>query len=438
MIAKEGIGKQTDRERRYSCRIRGHHGAVASLKKLGSLKSGVEEYISVLEPDSRRRVIYVHIPFCSKICTFCNMRRSLCLPPPDYHELLLREIINYSRHSYIRQGTYDAVYFGGGTPTSLDSGSLRRILEVLRDHLPLSEKAEITVESSVTELTEEKLEVFREYGVNRLSIGVQTFSERGRQVLGRRGTGEEAARKIKRLKELGFANTGVDIIYNYPEQTEEELEEDLRQLEELDAAGFSFYSLILHNRSALGRNLPQQGYYTREQEEKERYFFDRICGKFLGKKFTLLELTRLVQLELDSYRYIGIRYKNGDTLPLGAGAGGRIGNLLFQNPLDLSSYRSYVEVGGPHPLEGRLVDEFYNNIYRLVGEMQFGRLDFPGGFWPESEEPVKDILSSLVEDRLLARTSPGYELTLDGIYWGNNIADEIAARLVKRHMEGEF
>lgn len=422
----------TSDRHRYSQRMRSHHEASVPLRKLNSGQGSLEKTVSRLETGGGPKAIYIHVPFCKKICTFCNMRRSLSEPTSDYHRQIIREIQNYSAYPQITKGVYNAVYFGGGTPTSLETDGLGEIVKALRDYLPLGENAEITVESSVSELTEEKLDMLRQRGVNRLSLGVQTFSERGRQLLGRKGSGAEAEAKIRRARELGFDNIGMDLIYNYPGQTEEELEGDLERIAHLDMAGFSLYSLIMFNQSILGRRLPQENPGYERAACNEYTFFNNICERFSGGQYDFMDLTKLVQPDRDAYKYINIRHRGGDTLPLGAGAGGQIGDTVFLNPFDLEEYGHWVEAQDQYPLSGYGMDERSRYIHGLLGEIQLGRLNVRSAdFWPESGDLLGSFVQSLLADGLAADDPAGCRLTREGIYWGNNISHEIADILVR-------
>ena len=210
--------------------------------------------------------------FAVKYVTFCNMRRSLITPPSSYSDLIVQQIKKYSEFQYIQDSKYDAIYFGGGTPTTLDTDDLQEILKAIKTYLPLTENAEITIETSITDLTKEKMDMFFEEGVNRFSIGIQTFSENGRKLLGRIGNKENAINKINTLKNIGFSNISLDIIYNYPNQSMLEAKEDIQTVIDLNLAGFSFYSLILNEKSVLRNKLENPSSYYRDNFEKKKLF----------------------------------------------------------------------------------------------------------------------------------------------------------------------
>ena len=442
-------------------RLRSHHDALSPLRALSRPGGDVHSLVREARPDDRPRAIYVHVPFCSHNCPFCNLNRRSASPPPDYVDLVCREIEGFAALPYLRAGRYGAVYFGGGTPTSLSPEGIPRILGTLRASLEIHPDAEITVETTVSDLTPEHIAALREAGVNRLSVGIQTFCDRGRRLLGRWGTGEEAAAKLEGLLTAGFRNVGIDLIYNWPGQTPEELAADLEVIASLDIAGVSFYPLILHPEAPIVRLLSSGACPPMGDLYYEKRLFDLIWEELTEAGFVLLELTKLVRPGRDAYRYVAIRYAGGDTLGLGAGAGGRLGNVLYLNPSDIPRWRARVERGllGPatprmlaalHPprrgnggeaptLVRRLirargicarVPPLYPLAYRLVGAVEFDRLR-----WAEFPPELRAILAPELEGLAaagLVRPSPaGFSLTPDGVFWGHNIARDLARAVIQ-------
>ncbi|ADY55785.1 Radical SAM domain protein [Syntrophobotulus glycolicus DSM 8271] len=403
----------------FAQRLKSHHELHNIKKDFTISRMDVNEYIKSIPGVSREAVIYIHIPYCRKICSFCNMMRRLGSPGDDYARLIIREIRSYGELDYIRQLTFQAVYFGGGTPTTLSSRAIQEILAALRESFRLADDAEITLESTVSELTEEKINVLHEGGVNRISVGIQTFNDRGRQLLGRNGSGKEAYQKLLLLKSLGFENVNIDIIYHYPHQTREELDEDLNKVFSLGLASFSFYSLIMHPDSALQISSPSEN-------DTDRALFDRLYARSIDQGFAILELTKLSRH--DRYRYITARHDGADTLALGAGAGGTLGDMIYMNPISLENYQNYVESGSDRKRVGVVTKNQYRTVARLIGAMQRGRI-------PRHE--YADLLGGRgqrLTERLLAEgyateTEDGCRLTPKGIYWGNNICDTMLKNL---------
>jgi len=157
-----------------------------------------------------------------------------------------------------------------------------------------------------------------------------------------------------------------------------------------------------------------------------------ILDYFQNRGFELLELTKLVQPGRDNYEYIHIRYENGDTLGLGAGAGGRLGNIVYMNPLDVEAYRQQVSSAIGLPMVGFKVDSRYDFAHRVIGRLQFGRVDWADlEFLPGGSEHLHKLIKRLTTMELVQTDSRGFSLTKKGVFWGNNIGHEIATILVR-------
>ena len=419
-------------------RMMGHHQALAPLRRLPTQAAALSEYLEQAELSAKPRCLYVHVPFCSKICTFCNMRRSSCEPPAHYADLVVRQIKQLGGVPALRGGTYAAVYFGGGTPTILSGKDLAGILRALRDAFPLTPDCEITVESSLTELTDDKLDAIQAGGVNRLSLGVHTFSDAGRRCLGRRGDGAYALRRLETILASGPRNASIDLIYNYPDQTPAELSGDLARILRLNLAGLSYYSLHLSEGSALGRRLRQSGTdYARDTLEREYEFWSRIYHTLTGAGFEPLELTKLVRPGRDAYRYIRIRNGGGDTLPFGAGAGGRLGRLSLQIPEDPAQYAAFLDQPFERQYSGRLLDPAHETLHRQVGKLQLGYLDAEGET-PASVDAAaafEALCAFAVENGLGTVQAGRLTLSPTGIFWGNNLAHRYAELLASQVLQ---
>ena len=416
-------------QNRYKTRLKSHHDSSQNFKYLVGGTKTLKEQLNEDYNKNKKDTIYIHIPFCKKICTFCNMRRSLMMPPSDYADLIVKQIENYSKFKYIKDSKYDAIYFGGGTPTALDSEDLRKILRALKNYLPLTEDCEITIETTISELSDKKIGMFYNEGVNRFSIGVQTFSDNGRATLGRIGNQEMVIEKLNQIKGIGFSNVNIDIIYNYPNETLEEAIEDIKTVIDLDLAGFSFYSLIINEKAALAKIVGDSKNFYERNFEREKIFFNTISNKALDNNFEFLELTKIVKPNRDKYKYIVRRYNGEDTLPIGAGAGGYIGNTLIMNSLKMDDFREEVE--NIENRRGMEVNSYYNLIKKVIGQVQMTNIDLDIIEDEKNKECVKNFMEELVKENFVEKKSNKYFLTNKGIFWGNNISNEVSNLIIK-------
>jgi oxygen-independent coproporphyrinogen-3 oxidase len=375
-------------------------------------------------PSGKTRGIYIHVPHCDRLCSFCNLNRTerKGADLDAYAEYIAGEIKSYGAWPYIREQPFDAVYFGGGTPTVLNEEQFFRILDALHQHIPLAEDCEITVESTQHNLGAKKAAALADKGVNRFSIGIQTFSDRGRKILGRTYTGEKAQEDLFALRSAFAGTLGIDIIYSYPDQSREEISRDAEICISSGVDSVSFYSLMIQRGSALAKSIDQGEIRFARDLESDRERHNLFYKDLTESGFTLLELSKLARPGRDPYRYIHIQYENGDLLPLGSGAGGRIAGFQIYS---MSPGRRFISPEN---------DE-YNRCYRLLGELQFGQYDPPRlarYFGPAVEKAIAEKIQELSGQGYLVPLpqSSAWTLSPDGVFWGNNIAVEVLKTVI--------
>lgn len=397
----------------FQTRIKTHHSAMSEGNKhLIGPKKVIESLNTYNTNADGKAVIYIHVPFCSKICSFCNMRRSLQKPIETYADLIVKEIEQYATLPYVKSTVFDAVYFGGGTPTTLPTNDLRKILKALKKHLSFTLDAEFTIETTVTELSEEKMQALIEEGVTRFSVGIQTFNDNGRAQMGRVGNGLTAYEKLKRLKEYENITVSMDLIYNYKDQTLNDLYEDLNRIIDLDLNGFSMYSLI---------NMRETKIDQAQSQENDEKMFHAISEYMEKAGYHFLELTKMVKN--DKYKYIMNRHQGADTLPLGAGAGGSMNGLAMMNPINLSEYEESILAFDSK--SGMQFKESYKEVVKFKGDIQTIHLPKNETLYKDKDEYQK-VLNLLLENEMVVKKDDGYQLTTKGIFWGNSISRELS------------
>ena len=203
-------------------------------------------------PTPRRfEALYIHVPFCARKCDYCafySLADSSAGLRQAYLERLEREFAEFAAHTAT---PLESVFFGGGTPTFLEFRELERLLRSVRRAFRLQPDAEISMECNPESLTAEKAAVMAAWGVNRVSLGAQSFSLPRRAALGRHGDPGRVGPAIRMLRLNGIENVGLDLIYAIPGQTLKEWEWDLRQALEFQPKHLSTYSLTIEEGSAL-------------------------------------------------------------------------------------------------------------------------------------------------------------------------------------------
>jgi len=171
--------------------------------------------------------LYIHVPFCVRKCRYCGFYSTpySSSNADAFLSGLKSEATRYQND--FRHKLFTSIYIGGGTPTVLSPEQFRLLVRTIREHFTIDDGVEFTVEANPNTITHEKLSLMRSEGVNRLSIGVQSFSDEVLQILGRLHTAEQAADAFRVARRAGFENIGVDLIYGIPGQTADHWEDTL-------------------------------------------------------------------------------------------------------------------------------------------------------------------------------------------------------------------
>lgn len=195
--------------------------------------------------------IYIHIPYCKRKCHYCDFFISTNLSTKnDFIQALLKEID--LRKMYLPQKNISSVYFGGGTPSLLDSSEINKIMDKITAHFSVSSDAEITLEANPDDLNENYLSQLKNTAVNRLSIGVQSFSDSDLKYMNRIHNSKDSESAIKRAQDKGFVNLSIDLIYALPGMSNLKWLQQLETTERLEIPHFSAYCLTVEPATALG------------------------------------------------------------------------------------------------------------------------------------------------------------------------------------------
>jgi len=299
--------------------------------------------------------LYIHIPFCERKCLYCDFY-SVERPDliEDFLAALAREI---ALRAPEQDGTaFRTVFFGGGTPSLLTPRQLEWILSRLRAAFQIVTNAEITLEANPGTVHEESLRAFRSLGVNRLSIGIQSFRAEDLDVLGRVHNAADGFRCIDLSRTAGFDNLGIDLIYSIPGQTLEHWEENLRTAADLAPQHLAAYSLIVEEHTPLAHMVHAGTVHTHSTDDDAR-MYERTMEAFAAHGYE--------HYEVSNYALPGFRCRHNaaywghrDYLGLGPSAhsfrteaGGRVGERCW-NVADLSRYRERLQ-GNSLPVAGR-------------------------------------------------------------------------------------
>ena len=260
--------------------------------------------------------LYIHVPFCRTKCPYCDFYSITSLSlVPDWREALLREILAYKD----RCTFFDSLYLGGGTPSLLSGRDLKTLFESLFRHFSFSPDTEITIEANPDDITREKLEMFKELGVTRISLGVQSFDSRELHTLGRRHTARQAEEAIKGIRDCGFANLGVDLMYGLPDQRASGWVRTMTRALDSRPEHLSCYQLTLHEETPFGKMLTQGRIRPLAEEEARTLFM--LTAKFLEQRgYIHYEVSNFARQEAHMARHNRKYWQRASYLGLGPAA----------------------------------------------------------------------------------------------------------------------
>lgn len=414
----------------FTTRYKSHHDASKELKQHFTLELEKENYLEeVLNKQANNdRVLYIHVPFCNKICSFCPFHTPEIIQRKNYEQFLIEQIESISAYPYM-QKQISAINFGGGTPTALEPKQIDAILTSLYENFNIKENAEISLESSITELDDEMLQVLLNNGVNRLSLGVQTFQDNTRKILNRRGNGKTAIETIEKVVSKGIVNTNIDLIYNYPNQSVADLKKDLEIIKSLPLAGLSLYSLMIHDKTPLATRLSDYERALMLDTTHEYQLFETIFEQLQPEGYELFELTKLIHQKKDRYDYMRVRHNQGSCIAIGYGAGGNIDDYIYRNAHDYNEISKAIRISSM----GRIVDHKYFIIDQLINEMQKGKIayrKYSQVLGIDLEKLFHPMTQQLTQRKMIFKTQDGFEMTVLGVFWGNNIINEMVHLLL--------
>ena len=215
--------------------------------------------------------IYLHIPFCKQACYYCNFHFSTSLSQqPALVQQLLREID--LQRDYLSGAPVSSIYFGGGTPSMLPQSDIQLLLNKLRDTFPVNPDAEITLEANPDDLSTEKLDALRAAGINRLSIGIQSFHEPDLRWMNRAHDSKQALQSILNAKAAGFNNLTIDLIYGGPTLTDEGWTANVQQAIDLGVQHLSCYALTVEPGTALDQFIRKKKVAAVDSDKAARHF----------------------------------------------------------------------------------------------------------------------------------------------------------------------
>lgn len=311
--------------------------------------------------------LYIHIPFCEHICKYCDFTKLFYNQKfsSKYLDALKKELDSYKIN---KQKT---IYIGGGTPTSLSDSEFDKLLSYIDKYVDIT--TEFTCEANVENLTDNKLEIMKSHHVSRLSIGIQSSHDKRLKEIGRNHSFKEAVKVVEMAKKHHFDSINVDLIYGYPNETIEELREDLINILKLDVDHISIYSLII-SPGTIFYNLK----IKEQNQDDSRLFYDEILSTLRKNGYERYEISNFARNRKYSKHNLNY-WKNGQYYGVGLGASGYINDFRYTNTQNLNNYVKGGFVSSKEKVDDKSLTEYYL-ITNLRLEQGFSRREFKEKF----------------------------------------------------------
>lgn len=351
--------------------------------------------------------IYIHVPFCTNICSYCDFCKIY------YNKKYINNYLNNLEQeikSRYKNEQINSIYIGGGTPTSLDLEELEKLLNITKI-FKTNSQIEFTIESNIESLNEDKIKLLTKYNVNRISLGVQSFNKDILKILNRHHTKEQTINIIKKLKTNGLTNINIDLIYGII-PNREALKKDIETFLSLKIPHISCYSLIIEPNTYLSINN-----YKNIDEEIEYGDYNYIEKILQDNNYSHYEISNYSLKGYESTHNINY-WNNGNYYGFGLSAVSFVGNKRISNTKNLTKYLqgSYIDT----------IDEETKDI-EMSNTMILGLRKIEGiniiNFKNKYNEDIKEVfdIDSLLKDKLLLLEDNYLKINPKYLYLSNEI-----------------
>lgn len=296
---------------------------------LGIIPANADAVITIKMENS----LYVHVPFCVKKCSYCDFLSFNC--GSDFHEkyfiYLQKELNLYQKQKY------STIYIGGGTPSSVS----HHLIKYLLSNVSFDSKSEITIEANPGTLTKETLAAYRDYGINRLSMGCQSFDDNILKLLGRIHSSSDIFSSYSNARAAGFTNINLDLIFSVPCQSFDVLKNDLEKIVSLSPEHISIYSLIWEENTPF-HDMLKKGLYQTSDESLENDMYTFIIDFLRANGYNHYEISNFSKPGYES-KHNNVYWQNKNYTGIGLGASGYINHTRYKNFDSFDKYFSSLD-----------------------------------------------------------------------------------------------
>lgn len=360
--------------------------------------------------------LYIHIPFCKKKCYYCDF---ISYPNKDncadeYIDTLIKEYKNYKAEEY----TIKTIYIGGGTPSYINSKKIKRLLK----EIDIRNAEEITIEVNPGTVTREKLIDYKEAGINRISIGLQSTKDNLLKNIGRIHTYNEFLQTYNLAREVGFTNINIDLMLALPGQSIEDLKESVEKILNLNPEHISVYSLILEEGTKL-YDLIESGTYALPEDETERKMYWLVKDMLESKGYKHYEISNFAKEGFESKHNTDC-WKQKEYVGIGAAAHSYLDNRRYSNQEIIEEYIKNYSNKEVHEEQDKLSKEKEFMILGLRKIKGINISDFKSKFNDNSIYLFREELNKLVNEGLIEIDLDNIRLTSKGLDLANIVWEE--------------
>ncbi len=368
--------------------------------------------------------IYAHIPFCKSRCIYCGFYSTTLLPLRDrYVEALCKEMELWE--GYINE-PFSTIYLGGGTPSVLTRQQLEDIFHNIYNVFPIEDNAEVTIECNPDDITLEFAEFLKTTPVNRISMGVQTFSEERLRFLHRRHNVEEVKNAVKILRSAGMRNISIDLMFGFPYETLDEWQNDISEALKLDVEHISAYNLMYEDGTLLG-NMLEKGDVKEISEELSLAMYDELVDRLTAAGYEHYEISNFARKDCRS-RHNSSYWRQVPYIGLGAAAHSYDVCSRQWNVSDVEQYIREINKGNI-PMEREQLDEdtkvndLITTALRTCEGIDLNMVETVYG--KKYKDNILNSAKSHIEAGMLETKGDNLRLTRKGIYVSNTIMSDL-------------
>ncbi|NLX65085.1 MAG: oxygen-independent coproporphyrinogen III oxidase [Clostridiaceae bacterium] len=375
----------------------------------------------------KRIGLYIHIPFCKQKCYYCDFPSYPGMEDywESYIDALLQELILKAEE--FQTPYVETVFVGGGTPSLIPAAFISKILDTVYIHYNVASDCECTIECNPGTLSEEKLKIYKDSGVNRLSIGLQACQDEILKALGRIHTFEDFLSSVELARKHEFDNINADIIFGIPNQTFEQWQETVARIISLDLDHVSCYSLLIEEDTVYG-NMRKKGTIKEAEDELDRKMYHYAVDSFNAAGLYQYEISNFAKPHFRCRHNMNY-WRRGEYLGVGAGAHSHYNGRRFANTTDIALYIKGVNSRKPVLSEDNYLsreDRLEESIFlglRLNEGIDISKLSRE--FGTDLESRINKKLQKLISQNLIERNGTVIRLTEKGMDFANAIIVEL-------------